>query len=103
MTHHDVQPHHRLSDFGQCPSPAIRLNLNPIFSTMAASENGSSGLHGNVTHPSGIALLIIDFINDLEFPDNEHLVRHSGKLADSILRHKERCNSLGIPAIIFAE
>ena len=66
---------------------------------MAATENGSSDLHGNVPDHSGIVLLIVDVINDLEFPDNEQLVRHSAKLADSILRLKKRCNSLGIPAI----
>lgn len=66
---------------------------------MTATENGSSDLHGNVPDQSGIALLIVDVINDLEFPDNEHLVRHSVRLSDSILRLKRRCKSLGIPAI----
>ena len=66
---------------------------------MAATDNGSRDLHGNVPDHSGIVLLIVDVINDLDFPDNEQLVRHSARLADSILGLKRRCKSLGIPAI----
>jgi nicotinamidase-related amidase len=66
---------------------------------MAATDNGSRDLHGNVPDHSGIVLLIVDVINDLDFPDNEQLVRHSARLADSILAMKRRCKSVGIPAI----
>src|SRR5690242_7719212 len=66
---------------------------------MAATDNGSRDLHGNVPDHSGIVLLIVDVINDLDFPDNEQLVRHSARLTDSILALKRRCKSLGIPAI----
>lgn len=66
---------------------------------MAGTGNGSPDLHGNVPDHSEVVLLIVDVINDLDFPDNEQLVRHSARLADSILALKRRCKSLGIPTI----
>ena len=64
-----------------------------------ASSKSKTDLHGNAPDQSRSVLLLIDLINDLSFPNNEHLVRNSEKLARAIVRLKERCQRAGIPAI----
>jgi nicotinamidase-related amidase len=61
--------------------------------------SGHDDLHGNVPDQSQVVLLLIDVINDLNFPDNKDLIRRSVALAKSIARLKKRCQKLGIPAI----
>src|SRR5688572_16727349 len=56
-------------------------------------------LHGNVPDASPVALLLIDVINDLEFENNQSLVKHSGVLAARIAALKKRARGAGIPAI----
>ena len=62
-------------------------------------RKGHDDLHGNVPDQSQVVLLLIDVINDLNFPDNQHLVRRSVALAKSIAKLKKRCKKLGIPTI----
>lgn len=59
----------------------------------------TSDLHGNVPDQSAVALLIIDVINDLEFPGGEDLVEHVMPMARRIAALKARARALGIPAI----
>lgn len=56
-------------------------------------------LHGNAPERSNAALLLIDVINDLNFPQNRHIVRRSLALAKSIAGLKQRCQRAGIPSI----
>jgi nicotinamidase-related amidase len=56
-------------------------------------------LHGNVPDTAPVALLLIDVINDLEFEDNQALVKQSGRLAHRIAALKKRAGAAGIPAI----
>jgi nicotinamidase-related amidase len=56
-------------------------------------------LDGNVPDESRVVLLLIDVINDLSFPANEHLVRRSLGLAKSIAKLKKRCKKARIPVI----
>ena len=44
-------------------------------------------------------LLIVDMINDLNFPDNEELVRRSEGLGKNVARLKNKCQQAGIPVI----
>ena len=62
-------------------------------------RKGHDDLHGNAPDQSQVVLLLIDVINDLNFPDNQDLVRRSVALAKSIAKLKKRCKKLGIPAI----
>ena len=41
-------------------------------------------LHGNVPDKAAVALLLIDVINDLEFPEGDQLLRHALPMADRI-------------------
>ena len=64
------------------------------------SENSSSDdLHGNAPDRSEVVLLLVDVINDLNFPQNEELLREIPKLSACIAKLKERCKQAGIPTI----
>ena len=56
-------------------------------------------LHGNVPDRSTVALLLIDVINDLEFPGGEQLIQHALPMARGIADLKQRAGGAGIPAI----
>ena len=66
---------------------------------MPLASNEEQDLHGNAPDTCPVALLLIDLINDLDFPDNEDLVRRSAELGSRISSLKQRCKQAGIPAI----
>lgn len=59
----------------------------------------NENLHGNAPDKSNAALLLIDVINDLEFPEGGELLRFALPMARSILVLKKRAKALGIPVI----
>lgn len=56
-------------------------------------------LHGNVPDACPVALLLIDVINDLEFENNQPLVKQAARLANRIAALKKRARRSGIPVI----
>lgn len=56
-------------------------------------------LHGSAPDKCDVALLLIDVINDLEFPEGEQLLRHGLPMARQIAQLKARAKKSGIPAI----
>ena len=56
-------------------------------------------LHGNAPDKSDVAILLIDVINDLEFPEGEQLLRFAVPMADRIARLKERARQAGVPVV----
>ncbi|WP_138993433.1 cysteine hydrolase family protein [Larkinella sp. C7] len=56
-------------------------------------------LHGNVPDRFPVALLIIDMINDLEFPEGQLFLKPSLKAAKQIAGLKKRAQALQIPII----
>lgn len=56
-------------------------------------------MHGNVPDESPLALLLIDVINDLEFENNQSLVKQSARLASRIAALKKRARAAAIPVI----
>jgi nicotinamidase-related amidase len=56
-------------------------------------------LHGSAPDKSEIALLLIDVINDLDFPEAKQLLRYARPMARKILRLKQRAKKAGIPVI----
>jgi nicotinamidase-related amidase len=56
-------------------------------------------LHGSAPDKSETALLLIDVINDLEFPEAEQMVDSAVKMARNLLRLKRRARKAGVPAI----
>jgi nicotinamidase-related amidase len=59
----------------------------------------NADLHGNAPDKSGVALLLIDVINDLEFPEGDQLLRHALPMARRIAELKTRAKSAGVPVI----
>src|SRR6266567_2639308 len=59
----------------------------------------NSDLHGNVPENSPVALLLIDVINDLDFPGSEALAAQVAPMARRIAALKGRARAAGIPAI----
>ena len=56
-------------------------------------------LHGNAPDKSDVALLLIDVINDLDFPDGDHLLRHALPMARNIAALKGRARQEGVPVV----
>lgn len=59
----------------------------------------SEDLHGNVPDESGVALLLIDVINDFEFPAGEKLLSLALPVGRQIQKLKQQAKRLGIPVI----
>ncbi len=62
-----------------------------------ASQNDD--LHGNAPDKARVALLLIDVINDLEFPDGDQLLRNALPMADRLVTLKQRVKQAGLPVI----
>ena len=43
--------------------------------------------------------MIVDVINDIDFPDNDHMVKCAKPMAERIKALKEKCQKLGVPVI----
>lgn len=56
-------------------------------------------LHGNVPDQAGSALLLIDVINDLEFPGGNRVLEHAIPAAERIANLKQLSRANGVPAI----
>ncbi len=56
-------------------------------------------LHGSAPDKSETALLVIDVINDLDFPEANQLMRYAPAMAPRIARLKERAKKARIPVI----
>jgi nicotinamidase-related amidase len=63
------------------------------------SSTEKDDLHGFVPDHSPVALLLIDVINDLDFPGNEEIIEHAVPMAERIVALKARAREIGIPAI----
>lgn len=59
----------------------------------------SVDLHGNAPDKSAVALLLIDVINDLEFPDGDKLLCHALPMARRLAALKQRARDQMVPAI----
>src|SRR6185437_3704288 len=59
----------------------------------------NADLHGNAPDKSEVALLLIDVINDLDFPEADQLLRYAVPMARQIAALKERAKQQGIPVI----
>jgi len=56
-------------------------------------------LHGNVPDTSPVVLLIVDMINDLEFPGGDRLAEQVMQVARQIRELRSRAKALGIPTL----
>ncbi len=56
-------------------------------------------LHGNAPDHSPVVLLLIDVINDLDFPGGEELLPFAAEMASNLAAFKERCRDAGISCV----
>lgn len=59
----------------------------------------SSNLHGSAPDNARTALLLVDVINDLEFPGGAKLLTNAKSMARSLRRLKARASEAGVPTI----
>ncbi len=71
----------------------------PRPTKIKSPPRSESDLEGNAPDCSNAVLILVDVINDLDFPNNRELVRDSPQLAKSIAQLKLRCKRLGIPVV----
>jgi nicotinamidase-related amidase len=62
-------------------------------------QDSPASLYGNVLDKSPVALLLIDCINDLDFPESRLLLPHALRMARTLARVKARAKEYGCPAI----
>ena len=73
-----------------------RQKKSPRFVVMPARN---PDLHGSAPDKSEVALLLIDVINDLDFPEANRLLRYARPMAKKLLRLKKRAKKAGVPVI----
>ena len=56
-------------------------------------------LHGNVPDKSPVALLIVDMINDLEWPGGDRMAEQIMPVAKRVAELRHRARALGIPTV----
>ena len=56
-------------------------------------------LHGSAPDKCETALLLIDVINDLAFPEAEQMLQDARNMAEKLLALKQRAREAGVPAI----
>jgi nicotinamidase-related amidase len=56
-------------------------------------------LHGNAPDKADVALILIDVINDLEFPGSEKLLEFALPMTDRIAELKRRARDQDVPVI----
>jgi len=59
----------------------------------------NSDLHGSAPDKSPVALLLIDVVNDLDFPEGEQLFEFALPAAMRIAELKQRCQAARIPVV----
>jgi nicotinamidase-related amidase len=62
-------------------------------------QHKNADLHGSAPDKSEVALIIVDVINDLDFPEAKQLARFIPNLADKIARLKRRAKAARVPVI----
>jgi nicotinamidase-related amidase len=64
-----------------------------------AKQKPTGDLHGNAPDSSEVALLLVDVINDLEFPGGERLLPHTRDLARCLAALRRRARRANVPCI----
>ena len=59
----------------------------------------NSDLHGSAPDKSAVALLLIDVINDMEFPEGDQLLTHALPAARKVAELAARARAAGVPVV----
>ncbi|MGC3966620.1 MAG: isochorismatase family cysteine hydrolase [Pirellulales bacterium] len=61
--------------------------------------NKNSDLHGSAPDKSEMALLLIDLINDFEFPEGDQLLQFALPMAERLAKLADRARAAGVPVV----
>src|SRR6266516_2329726 len=56
-------------------------------------------LHGSAPDKDKFALLLIEVINDFDFPEADQLLKNARPMARNVLRLKQRAQKAGVPVV----
>lgn len=73
--------------------------MKPSTQATQTAKTKDAGPNGCAPQSAKVALLLIDVINAMDFPEGAHLKRHAEPAATRIAALKRRAKALGIPAI----
>src|SRR4051812_26624687 len=59
----------------------------------------NTNLHGSAPDKHKFALLLIDVMNDFDFPEADQLLKYARPMAQNLLRLKRRAQKAGVPVI----
>jgi nicotinamidase-related amidase len=59
----------------------------------------NTNLHGSAPDKHEVALLLVDVINDFDFPEADQLLKYARPMAGNLLRLKRRAQEAGVPVI----
>ena len=79
----------------QLPCSCVSNSLGVVDHSMTRTNN----LDGNAPDKSEVAMVLIDVINDLEFPEGDQLLETALPAARNIARLKERAREAKVPII----
>jgi nicotinamidase-related amidase len=65
----------------------------------ARQRDSGHGIDGSAAATSGAALLLVDVVNDLDFPGSRPLLRAAETIAPRLARLAERARAAGLPVI----
>ena len=66
---------------------------------MSPAPEKNPDLHGNVPESSPVVLLLIDVINDLEFPEGEQIEEAAERMGERIAKLAARAREAGVPVV----
>lgn len=66
---------------------------------MKRTVHKNEDLHGNVPDSCPVALLLVDVLNDVDFPGNSQLLKSIQPLGKNVSALKKRCKDASIPVI----
>src|SRR4051794_40188920 len=82
-----------------CTRPARRLHLRRPARTGDAMPPSSQNLHGSAPDTAAAALLLVDVINPLDFPEADDLLRFAFPAAERLASLKKRARAAGVPIV----
>src|ERR1700694_1756411 len=86
--------------YERCPQTPRKSAAGYFLPTIRTDHSASvECMTSNTRHRSPVALVLIDVINDFDFPDGARLLRNALPIVPRVARLKARASLAGIPAI----
>jgi nicotinamidase-related amidase len=77
----------------------VSRSPRPRRARATRAPNGPEDLHGNAPDQSEVAVVLVDVINDMDFPGGDKLAARARPLTDSLQLLRRRARRAGVPVI----